>query len=227
MAAATLVTCYQLGPVFQQNTSWAGFLPLRVDITGADRARHANLYALIDEIPADASVAASEMLVAHVSSRKNAYTLLHGHYDADYILARIPPVGHGPRTPDRGAPDGRLRAGRRERATSCCFAAAPPATRPQPSCFGSALDARTSLKYDLVMDTPAQPSPHPTGAAIGRSKSQPSRSYSGRSAWIAFRIVAATHAWAAGIGIALAAVARLHRLRPPVGLRALGRRHRR
>ena len=37
MAAATLVTCYQLGPVFQQNTSWAGFLPLRVDITGSDR----------------------------------------------------------------------------------------------------------------------------------------------------------------------------------------------
>ena len=93
MAAATLVTCYQLGPVFQQNTSWAGFLPLRVDITGSDRLQHANLYALIDEIPPDASVAASEMLVAHVSSRKNAYTLLHGHYDADYILARIPPSG--------------------------------------------------------------------------------------------------------------------------------------
>jgi hypothetical protein len=92
MAAATLVTCYQLGPVFQQNTSWAGFLPMRVEITGADRLRHANLYALIDEIPPDASVAAAEMLVAHVSSRKNAYTLLHGHYDADYILARIPPA---------------------------------------------------------------------------------------------------------------------------------------
>jgi hypothetical protein len=93
MAAATLVTCYQLGPVFQQNTSWAGFLPLRVDVNDSDRLAHANLYALIAEIPPDASVAASEMLVAHVSSRKNAYTLLHGHYDADYILARIPPVG--------------------------------------------------------------------------------------------------------------------------------------
>jgi uncharacterized membrane protein len=92
MTAATLVTCYQLGPVFQQNTSWAGFLPLRVDINDADRLRHANLYALIDRIPPDASVAASEMLVAHLSSRKNAYTLLHGHYDADYILARIPPA---------------------------------------------------------------------------------------------------------------------------------------
>ncbi|HEY7371112.1 MAG TPA: DUF2079 domain-containing protein [Polyangia bacterium] len=91
MAGATLVTCYQLGPVMQHNTSWAGFLPLRVDINTDDRKRHDDLYALIRQIPADASVAASEMLVAQVSSRKNAYTLLHGHFDADYILARSLP----------------------------------------------------------------------------------------------------------------------------------------
>jgi len=90
MAAATLVTCYQLGPVFQRNTSWAGFLPLRVDITAADRTRHDDLYALIAEIPPDASVAASEMTVSQVSSRKHAYTLEHGHFDADYLLSRMP-----------------------------------------------------------------------------------------------------------------------------------------
>ena len=94
MTVATLVTWYQLGPVFQPNTSWAGFLPLRVDITHADRARHDDLYALIAQIPADASVAASEMLVAQVSSRKNAYTLEHGHFDADYLLSRVPPRPH-------------------------------------------------------------------------------------------------------------------------------------
>src|SRR5262245_4502064 len=93
MTAATLITSYQLGPVFQQNTSWAGFLPLRVDITPGDRARHDDLYALIGQIPPDASVAASEMLVAQVSSRKNAYTLRHGVFDADYILTRTPPPG--------------------------------------------------------------------------------------------------------------------------------------
>jgi hypothetical protein len=93
MAAATLVTCYQLGPVFQPYTSRAGFLPLRVDINGAARLHHDNLEKLIAEIPPDASVAASEMLVAQVSSRKHAYTLMHGHYDADYILARFPPDG--------------------------------------------------------------------------------------------------------------------------------------
>jgi uncharacterized membrane protein len=91
MTAATLITCYQLGPVFQPNTSWAGFLPLRVESTPADRTRHDDLYALIAQIPADASVAASEMIVSQVSSRKNAYTLEHGHFDADYLLSRTPP----------------------------------------------------------------------------------------------------------------------------------------
>jgi hypothetical protein len=93
MAAATLATCYQLGPVFQQNTSWAGFLPLRVDVRPTDRMRHDDLYALIGQIPGEASVAASEMLVSHVSSRKNAHTLMYGHFDADYLLARTPPAG--------------------------------------------------------------------------------------------------------------------------------------
>jgi hypothetical protein len=34
------------------------------------------------------------MLVAQVSSRKNAYTLIHGHFDADYLLTRSPPPGN-------------------------------------------------------------------------------------------------------------------------------------
>jgi uncharacterized membrane protein len=93
MAAATLVTAYQLGPVFQTNTSWAGFLPLRVVITPQDAARHDDLYALIAQIPPDASVAAGEMQVAQVSSRKNAYTLKMGYWDADYLLVRVPVAG--------------------------------------------------------------------------------------------------------------------------------------
>ena len=78
MAAATLVTCYQLGPVFQQQHV-LGRLPAvaRRHQRPPTALRHANLYALIDQIPPDASVAASEMLVAQVSSRKNAYTLQH------------------------------------------------------------------------------------------------------------------------------------------------------
>ena len=66
---------------------------MRVAIAPEDRTRYDYLYALIGQIPGDASVAAAEMLVAHVSSRKNAYTLMHGHFDADYLLTRSPPAG--------------------------------------------------------------------------------------------------------------------------------------
>ena len=93
IAAATLVTAYQLGPVFQINTSWAGFYPLRVDITPEDQARHDDLYSLIGQIPADASAAAPEIVVAQISSRRNAYTLKIGYFDADYIIARLPVSG--------------------------------------------------------------------------------------------------------------------------------------
>jgi hypothetical protein len=87
------VTSYQFGVVLQQNTGWGGFSPFHIGVSAADRARHADLYALIGQIPPTASVAASETLVAQISSRKNAYTLRIGYFDADYILWRIPAGG--------------------------------------------------------------------------------------------------------------------------------------
>ena len=90
LTAATLVASYQLGVVFQRNTAWGGFLKFETGITAMDRIRHADLYALIDQIPPDASVAANELVVAHVSSRKNAYTLKIAYNDADYLLVRLP-----------------------------------------------------------------------------------------------------------------------------------------
>jgi uncharacterized membrane protein len=93
MAVATLATSYQMGLILQQNTAWGGFSPFRVGLSPADKARHADLHSLIKQIPPTASVAASEMLVAQISSRKNAYTLRIGIFDADYILARLPMGG--------------------------------------------------------------------------------------------------------------------------------------
>jgi uncharacterized membrane protein len=90
MSACVLATSYQFGAVLQHNTVWGGFSPFRFGVTEADRAHHTDLYALIKKIPPTASVAASELLVAQVSSRKNAYTLRLGFYDADYVLARLP-----------------------------------------------------------------------------------------------------------------------------------------
>ena len=97
MTAGTIVTSYQLGIVLQRNTAWGGFSPFHVGVTDADRARHADLYSLIKLIPQEASVAASETIVAHISSRKNAYSLRIGFNDADYLLVRLPSGGE-----DRG-----------------------------------------------------------------------------------------------------------------------------
>jgi uncharacterized membrane protein len=93
MTAGTIVTSYQLGIVLQHNTAWGGFSPFHVGVTDADRARHADLYELIKLIPQEASVSASESIVAHVSSRKNAYSLRIGFNDADYVLVRLPTGG--------------------------------------------------------------------------------------------------------------------------------------
>ena len=97
ITAGTIITSYQLGIVLQRNTAWGGFSPFHVGVTDADRARHADLYSLIQLIPQDATVAASETIVAHISSRKNAYSLRIGFNDADYLLVRLPSGGE-----DRG-----------------------------------------------------------------------------------------------------------------------------
>jgi uncharacterized membrane protein len=93
VTAGVLITSYQFGIIFQQHTAWGGFSPFRVGVTQADRTRHDELYSLIAKIPQDASVAASEGLVAQISSRKNAYSLRIGYQDADFILVRTPAGG--------------------------------------------------------------------------------------------------------------------------------------
>ena len=68
------------------------------------------------------------MLVAQVSSRKNAYTLKHGHFDADYILVRPPPAGDDREhlVVDGAAHAGHTAVAGAKRANSCCFAAGRP-----------------------------------------------------------------------------------------------------
>jgi uncharacterized membrane protein len=93
ITVGTLVTSYQFGIVLQHNTAWGGFSPFHIGINDAERARHADLYSVIKQIPQDASLAAAETIVAQVSSRKNAYSLRIAYNDADYILARVPTGG--------------------------------------------------------------------------------------------------------------------------------------
>jgi uncharacterized membrane protein len=93
ITVGTLATSYQFGIVLQHNTAWGGFSPFHIGVSDADRARHADLYSVIKQIPPEASLAAAETIVAQVSSRKNAYSLRIAYNDADYILARIPSGG--------------------------------------------------------------------------------------------------------------------------------------
>ena len=93
ISAATLVTSYQFGAVFHRQLLNSGFIPFRSGIGSADRDRHRDLYELIAKVPPRAKIAASEMVVAHVSSRPDAYTLKVGLYDAEYLLFWMTPGG--------------------------------------------------------------------------------------------------------------------------------------
>ena len=53
----------------------------------AEAQRYDNLMSLAALIPKDASVAATETIGPHVSSRVHMYTMRQGPHDADYILA--------------------------------------------------------------------------------------------------------------------------------------------
>jgi uncharacterized membrane protein len=88
-----VLTSYQFGALLQQNTARGGFGPYRFDLTSEDKARHERLYKLIAQIPPTATIVSSETIVPHVSQRKNSYTMRTGIYDAEYMLAWMPPRG--------------------------------------------------------------------------------------------------------------------------------------
>ncbi|HEX3594802.1 MAG TPA: DUF2079 domain-containing protein, partial [Polyangiaceae bacterium] len=91
--ACLLLTSNQFGAFFQQHTARGGFGPYRFDLTPEDTARHQRLYELIAKVPRGAKIVSSETIVPHVSQRPNSYTMRTGIYDAEYMLAWMPPRG--------------------------------------------------------------------------------------------------------------------------------------
>jgi hypothetical protein len=77
---------YVFGAIFQHNTFVGGFSRVNFDMTPSDRARYADLREVTAKIPPDASVAAGELEVAHVSTRKDAYTLRDSAHEAEFLL---------------------------------------------------------------------------------------------------------------------------------------------
>jgi len=81
-----VVHSYVFGAVLQHDTYVGGFLRVPFQITQAERETYAALNRVIAHIPQDASVAATDMEVAHVSNRFTIYTLRAHHGNADYLL---------------------------------------------------------------------------------------------------------------------------------------------
>jgi hypothetical protein len=86
---ATLFS-YNFGALFQQNSFKGGFNQVNFSWTPQHEQQLRSLQEMIELIPPDASVSACELLVPHVSSRENAYTLNRvGALNADYLLCNV------------------------------------------------------------------------------------------------------------------------------------------
>jgi hypothetical protein len=77
---------YVFGSIFQHNTFVGGFSRVQFTISKEERQRYLDLVEIASKIPKDASVAASELEIPHVSNRRDAFTLKVTAGDADYLL---------------------------------------------------------------------------------------------------------------------------------------------
>jgi len=82
LAAAVLlavVTCFHYGMIWPRHHFVGGFSTIDFDYSERDRERYRELHELIEQIPPDAAVLASENLVPHVSQRRIVETTRHVH----------------------------------------------------------------------------------------------------------------------------------------------------
>jgi uncharacterized membrane protein len=89
VVASLTATLYQ-GAFTRHDTVRGGFGPFHFGTTAADLSKREHLAHLIARLPPDGLVAASENLVAQVSSRSNDYKLRYDTWDANYLLFEIP-----------------------------------------------------------------------------------------------------------------------------------------
>jgi uncharacterized membrane protein len=88
IALCVCVLChsYVFGAILQHNTFIGGFSRIFFSISPSEERRFADLQSVIKHIPPEASVAATETEIPHVSTRLDAYTLKITSNDADYFL---------------------------------------------------------------------------------------------------------------------------------------------
>jgi uncharacterized membrane protein len=86
MLVAVLCHSYVFGAIFQHETFVGGFSRVFFTLSPSEQKRYADLTALAKLIPPHVSVAATETLIPHVSSRLDAYTLKITAEEADYLF---------------------------------------------------------------------------------------------------------------------------------------------
>jgi uncharacterized membrane protein len=77
---------YVFGSILQHNTFVGGFSRVQFTMNKEERQRYDDLREIAAKIPKDASVAATELEIPHVSTRLDAYTLKVTAGDAEYLL---------------------------------------------------------------------------------------------------------------------------------------------
>ncbi len=88
MVVSTLVLTYNYGAFTRRNGSFkGGFHKVDFSWTEADARRYATLMDLIKDIPPDASVAATEKIGPHLSSRRVMHTMRNGPFGATWVVA--------------------------------------------------------------------------------------------------------------------------------------------
>jgi uncharacterized membrane protein len=98
LALGVFCHSYVYGAVLQHNTFASGFERLHFSMSDSELSDYRDFQAIAAQIPKNASVAASEDVVAHVANRVTAYTLKITHGDADYLLIHARSLNGGDRT---------------------------------------------------------------------------------------------------------------------------------
>ncbi len=86
LALCTLSHSYNFGAILQRESFTGGFGKVTFEMSDSARERYEDLRSVVRKIPQEASVAATEYLNPHISSRKEAYVFRYDVGPVDYIL---------------------------------------------------------------------------------------------------------------------------------------------
>lgn len=89
MSVTILISSYNYGAFWMRDGALkSGYHKITFTMTEEERRTYAELKDIISTIPPDASVAASERIGPHVSSRRRFFSLRRDSYHADYLIVR-------------------------------------------------------------------------------------------------------------------------------------------